>query len=1218
MREGRLKALMALSRAVSSSLDVDEVLRAVIRAATEITGSSVSIWTAEEVASTFDPETLDEATRTRQPIRMPGLPPSYGIPIVFQDSVLGVFSYCPAGPSPDGDEAHELLAFLADQAAVAIRNAKLFAESRRREREMVASYDLARRLSTRLGVEQILDDVVDGVIEALGCDGAASYRWDEARGGLVYVRGRNHDEEIVRKLVMRPGQGACGRAYAERRPVWSRDWRNDPALPYSEEIRRLFARSSRFRAYLAVPILFRGEVVGVLGAHYRDVHTYTAHEVEVLGNLANLAATAIENARLHQESEARRHAAEALAEVTRGLTQSLEPDVVARRVLDSINELLGTGFSALVHVDRESGDQTVVAVSSDHEEPLRPGLVYPRHTGVVGRAVAERQPVSTPNLLADPRIVLTPETRALLERAPYRAILAVPLILKDEVVGGLSMADREGRVFRADEVRLAQAFADQAALALQNAHILQELKTRQERLEALLEVAERRRQTAERLADLGRLISQSLDLQHVAQHVVDSLRTLVPGLRAALYRTDPVTNDHHLVADSNDPAITMAPQIVFRRGTGTVGLAVRERRLVVTPNLLDDPRFQVEPDLRAYWESTPIRASAAVPLLGSESILGVLTVGDREGRVFSDEELRILEMFAAQATVALENARLFAAVKQRAQALETLARVTPMISRATNRAEVFEFITRSARELLGAKLAHLWVQRPGTPGLTMAASSGREGSERPIPLDPGLIERIATSRRAEVLTSFAGMPLVVGETLVGVLAVLTGSTRVLTTNDKDVLKIFADQAAIAIERARLYERLADKTQRLEVLNRLALGLTVTMGQQEVFATVARAALKLFGDVGCSLWVLDGETEDLTLVADQGIRSPELRETGVMKLGQGLIGAVIADRRAMVLDDIQQHSGPNQAFSQAEGFHAAMAVPLLFGERCFGGLSVRRRSMEPFRAEDVDLLTALAGHAAITIEQARLYEDITRTNAHLQEQARVLEIKNAELDSFAYAVSHDLKAPLVTLQGMAGCLAEDCGGELGEEGRHYLSRIAATIKQMERLIEDVLMLCRIGREGRQTEVVALDEVADEVLDGLAERLRARDVKVTRGDLGTVQAIRTQMEQVFSNLVGNAVKYLGDAADPAIEIGRLDRGAGWELFVRDNGVGIDPAYHTRIFEAFQRLKEVPAEGTGVGLAIVKKIVETAGGRVWVESAAGQGATFFFTWPHLPPTG
>ena len=175
----------------------------------------------------------------------------------------------------------------------------------------------------------------------------------------------------------------------------------------------------------------------------------------------------------------------------------------------------------------------------------------------------------------------------------------------------------------------------------------------------------------------------------------------------------------------------------------------------------------------------------------------------------------------------------------------------------------------------------------------------------------------------------------------------------------------------------------------------------------------------------------------------------------------------------------------------------MAVPLLFGDRCYGGLSVRRRSPEPFGPEDVDLLTAVAGHAAITIERARLYDDITRTNAHLREQAEALQAKNEELDSFAYAVSHDLKAPLVTLQGMAGLLLEDCAKELGEEGRHYLGRMTATVGQMETLILDVLALSRVGREGRRERGLTLDEVVESCSSGWPNRSNGRGVAVTRG-------------------------------------------------------------------------------------------------------------------------
>jgi signal transduction histidine kinase len=580
-----------------------------------------------------------------------------------------------------------------------------------------------------------------------------------------------------------------------------------------------------------------------------------------------------------------------------------------------------------------------------------------------------------------------------------------------------------------------------------------------ERLEALLEAAERRRDTAERLAELGQLMSRCLDLSRVGQYAVDSLRALIPSLRAALYRGNPISDEMHLVAHANDPGITIVSQVVFPHATGMPGLAASERCLVVTENLLADPRVRLTPELRAYWASTPIRAVAAVPLLAGNGIVGVLVVSDVEGRVFTDEELRILEMFAAQVTVALENAR-------------------------------------------------------------------------------------------------------------------------------------------------LYARLEDKTHRLEVLHRLAVGLTATLGRQEVFTAVAGAALELFGDVGCSLWVLEPDGTTLRLVADEGIRFPDLRKARRLSVGQGLMGTVVAERRPIVLDDVQE-GGHNQALSRAEGFRTAMAVPLLFGERCFGGISVRRRSLEPFGAEDVDLLTALAGHAAITIEQSRLYDDITRTNDDLR-------AKNTELDSFAFAVSHDLKAPLVTLEGMAGLLVEECGEKIGDEGRHYVTRILATVEQMNRLVRDVLMLARVGRESHPTERVSLDELVAEILDRTQDALKAKGATVSCQRLGEVRAVPTQMDQVFSNLISNAVKYSGASAAPVVEVGRSERDGTVEYYVRDNGIGIDPAYHAKVFEAFQRLKEVEAEGTGVGLAIVKKIVEGAGGRLRLESAVGAGATFFFTWP------
>jgi PAS domain S-box-containing protein len=240
--------------------------------------------------------------------------------------------------------------------------------------------------------------------------------------------------------------------------------------------------------------------------------------------------------------------------------------------------------------------------------------------------------------------------------------------------------------------------------------------------------------------------------------------------------------------------------------------------------------------------------------------------------------------------------------------------------------------------------------------------------------------------------------------------------------------------------------------------------------------------------------------------------------------------------------------------------------------------------------------------------ARQAVELTRFNAELQ-------AKNADLDSFVYIVSHDLKAPLVTLQGMSSILLEEYGDTLGDEGKHFLQRIQENTRQMESLIMDLLALSRIGREARTPEAVSLADVVDESLVEMAERIRERGITVVRGDLGTVWAIRVQMEQVMGNLLSNAIKYIGNAPFPVVEVGSVDRGDRLEVYVKDNGIGIDPTYHERIFEIFQRLGEVEAEGTGIGLTIVRKIVEAAGGRVWVESAKDQGATFYFTWPKGP---
>jgi signal transduction histidine kinase len=251
---------------------------------------------------------------------------------------------------------------------------------------------------------------------------------------------------------------------------------------------------------------------------------------------------------------------------------------------------------------------------------------------------------------------------------------------------------------------------------------------------------------------------------------------------------------------------------------------------------------------------------------------------------------------------------------------------------------------------------------------------------------------------------------------------------------------------------------------------------------------------------------------------------------------------------------------------------------------------------------------------------RNLDELHILNEKLEEMVQVrteeLRTKNRELEAFVYTVSHDLKAPVVSLQGMASVLAEDYENQLDDQGRHYLQRVIANATQMEGLIQNLLDLSRIGSIAYTPEVVNTEDVVREVLEQLESQINDQQIKVNIGSpLPKIWFNRMRLHQVFSNLIGNAVKFMGKNPAPCIEIGSTRTRDKIQFYVKDNGIGIEQAFHEKIFEVFRQLKEIEAEGTGIGLSIVKKIVESYGGRIWVDSEKEKGTTFYFTTPSAP---
>ena len=572
----------------------------------------------------------------------------------------------------------------------------------------------------------------------------------------------------------------------------------------------------------------------------------------------------------------------------------------------------------------------------------------------------------------------------------------------------------------------------------------------------------------------------------------------------------------------------------------------------------------------------------------------------------------------------------FARDLDRAHRLEAIQAVTAEITRELDLGTLLNLIIERAIELVGSERGRIWLWDEAERVLIPRAPSHTEDfiHEVSVRLGESVVGTVAERGEGIIVNDYAASPLahpvlvkrtlcaaIVAEPLLyrgRLLGVITAydatPRRPFTEEDRAVLTLFAGQAAIAIENARLFEESARRGRRLsailDVTRRLARGVDLPV----MLNTIAEEAMRLFEVDNAGFRMLEGD--DLVLAGLAGSAAATMPRPRI-KIGQSLSGKVVELGRSIRCDFASSVDvAPDSADAAKRlGYTHFLGVPLWVGERIIGVLTFRAR--RPFTEPDQELAEAFAGQAAVAIEQSRLL-------AATEAQAAALKAKNAELDSFVYSVSHDLKSPLVSIEGLTSLVLTEYGQGLDPDARNFLERIQANVQHLEGLIADLLALSRIGREARPQEDVDLAEVVGAVLEELRVIVDARGVEVVRGPLGRVRAIRAQMEQVVRNLVSNAVKYLGDTPTPRVEIRTIERDDEIECLVADNGIGIDPTYHHKVFEMFQRLNDVEVSGTGLGLPIVKKIVEGAGGRIWIESARGEGTTVHFTWPRTEERG
>jgi signal transduction histidine kinase len=410
-----------------------------------------------------------------------------------------------------------------------------------------------------------------------------------------------------------------------------------------------------------------------------------------------------------------------------------------------------------------------------------------------------------------------------------------------------------------------------------------------------------------------------------------------------------------------------------------------------------------------------------------------------------------------------------------------------------------------------------------------------------------------------------------------------------------------------VELAQLVSELANKNEESETMRESLASIINTVDFTEIIQRILDQIKRVIPYDSASVWKVEGNMQ--TFIVGRGLPHgfkltyPIDTQSSALPLVQEDVAYVLSNNVQDELKDFQEY--PDNLIN------SWLAIPLKTRGNIIGFIALDGYQQEQFNDHHISLALGFANQVAIALENARLFSDLQTELALRKELISELESKNTELERFTYTVSHDLKSPLVTINGFLGYLETDIISGNLERVQKDRERIQGAVDKMHLLLNDLLELSRIGRLMNKPETLRFEDLVDDTLQIVHGRLEENGVTVqTQPNLPAVYGDRQRLTEVLQNLLDNAAKFMGEQTNPLIEIGQLGEEDGKPVFfVRDNGIGIASEYHEQVFGLFNKLN-TGDEGTGIGLAIVKRIIEVHGGRIWVESEAGKGATFYFT--------